>query len=222
MPEPAARPGGAGGGAVTHGVLRGAVRTDVAFPAHLGYPDAETLFVDPFTADVYIVRKAPDFPLQVFLAWGPLPADTLVALNETTLVEVEACDRADCRTDALDATNATVLAVRSMAGGEVPVAGDISPSGLGLLIKTYGRVSGAARPRGLGPHRRGWRKPCAARGADRLTPSLTPVLCGTRTQMFYWCRTSATKSFFSDTPIVVPYASEGQGEAVAWAADEKG
>ena len=97
------------------------------------------------------MRKAPDFPLQVFLAWGPLPADALVALNETTLVEVEACDRADCRTDALDATNATVLAVRSMAGGEVPVAGDISPSGLGLLIKTYGRVSGAARPRGLGP-----------------------------------------------------------------------
>ena len=40
--------------------------------------------------------------------------------------------------------------------------------------------------------------------------------------MFYWCRTSATKSFFSDTPIMVSYASEGQGEAVAWAADEKG
>ena len=40
--------------------------------------------------------------------------------------------------------------------------------------------------------------------------------------MFYWRRTSATKSFFDDTPIAVPYAYEGQGEAVAWAADEKG
>jgi len=159
--EPAQRPAGGGSG-----TLRGAVRHDVRFPGHAGNANSETLLVDPASADVFIVRKTEDHPIQVYRAPAPLRAEGVAPLEEYFLTCVDY--DAQCRREAQEAK----------ASGQL-VGGDISPSGLGLLIKSYGH-------------------------------------------MYYWRRSSVQDSFFDSDPRVVPYRGERQGEAVAWAADEKG
>jgi hypothetical protein len=75
-----------------------------------GMKDAETLMVDPLTRDLYIVSKR-EFPVTVYLARYPQPIDEVF--------EVE-------RLGTLPFTDAT--------------AGDISPDGLRILIKTKTEV----------------------------------------------------------------------------------
>lgn len=75
-----------------------------------GMKDAETLMVDPLTRDLYIVSKR-EFPVTVYVARYPQP------LNEVFVIE---------RLGTLPFIDAT--------------AGDISPDGLRILIKTKTEV----------------------------------------------------------------------------------
>mmetsp|Transcript_15074 Transcript_15074/g.38322 ORF Transcript_15074/g.38322 Transcript_15074/m.38322 type:complete len:758 (+) Transcript_15074:324-2597(+) len=97
------------------------------FPGHAGNANSETLMVDPNSGDLYIVRKTRDHPLQVFVAKAPLTSGSVIELEEyhTTCVDYTR----ECRDEHHN----------SPSKGEL-VGGDISPSGLGLLIKSYSAV----------------------------------------------------------------------------------
>ncbi len=72
-----------------------------------GSRDAETLMVDPLTKDIYVVSKM-GYSVRVYLA--PFPQST----TETIILD-----------------HVATLSIRGMVGG------DISPTGLEILIKTY-------------------------------------------------------------------------------------
>ena len=97
--------------------------TDVA-TIRLNYPDrrydAETLLLDPSTKDLYVVTKR-SMEVQVYRAAYP-PSTTDVNMLEPV-------------------TQLTLARVPDASiGGQGAVAGDISPSGLEVLIKTYDKV----------------------------------------------------------------------------------
>jgi len=83
-----------------------------------GMKDAETLMIDPFTKDLYIVTKR-EFPVTVYLARYPQPVDDIFELEKL---------------GTLPFTGAT--------------AGDISADGLQITIKTKERVFNWSRKPG--------------------------------------------------------------------------
>jgi len=112
--------------------------------------NAETLIIDPLTGDIYVITKrGGEADDKVFRSAFP---------QSTTLV------------DTLDAVATVVTASSSPA-----VGGDISPSGLEILVKDYSHI-------------------------------------------YYWTREpgQALWEAFDEEPVVLPYTSEPQGEAVCW------
>ena len=108
-------------------ILTGVEKFEFRFPGHAGNANSETLMVDPHTGDLFIVRKTAHHPLQVFWARAPLLGGTVMDLEEYHVTCVD-YDR-ECRDEHH----------KSPSKGEL-VGGDISPSGLGLLIKSYRAV----------------------------------------------------------------------------------
>jgi hypothetical protein len=95
--------------------LQGAVSFVASYPAGGRY-DAEALFVDPASADVYIVTKSSTGTSRVFR----LPAAAQVPGVPTTLVEV---------------------GTRQLSGGNLAVTGgDMAPDGTEIVLRTYDRV----------------------------------------------------------------------------------
>ena len=107
--------------------LTGVEKFEFRFPGHAGNANSETLLVDPSTSDLFIVRKTNDHPIQVFVARAPLREGVVIDLEEyySTCVDYSR----ECRDEHHS----------SPSKGEL-VGGDISPSGLGLLIKSYRAV----------------------------------------------------------------------------------
>ena len=108
-------------------VLTGVEKFEFRFPGHAGNANAETLLVDPHTGDLFIVRKTAQHPLQVFWARAPLVQGEVIDLEEYHVTCVDY--NQECRN----------RHHTSPSKGEL-VGGDISPSGLGLLIKSYSSV----------------------------------------------------------------------------------
>ncbi|UPQ97285.1 hypothetical protein HOP50_01g05760 [Chloropicon primus] len=108
-------------------ILTGVEKFEFRFPGHAGNANAETLLVDPHTGDLFIVRKTRQHPLQVFWARAPLARGAVIDLEEyhVTCVDYDQ----ECKDQHHN----------SPSKGEL-VGGDISPSGLGLLIKSYSAV----------------------------------------------------------------------------------
>ena len=110
-------------------ILTGVERFEFRFPSHAGNANSETLMVDPHTGDLFIVRKTKDHPLQVFWARAPFgaPEGGVIELQEyhATCIDYNH----ECRDQHYN----------SPSKGQL-VGGDISPSGLGLLIKSYKAV----------------------------------------------------------------------------------
>lgn len=138
-------------------LLNDAVTITLQFP--FGRSDAETLMLDPLTGDIYLVTKG-NSPVIVLRAPAPLSTTDEILMEPVTTL-----------------TLAHVSGTPS--SGQGAVGGDISPSGLEVLIKTYNRV-------------------------------------------YYWHRASGESSFFGNSPVVLPYTREPQGEAIAWADDAGG
>jgi len=113
--------------------LRGAERFDFKFPDHAGKANSETLMVDPVTEDLFIVRKTGQHPMQVFRAKSPLEPNSLKTLEEYHTGCVDYSHQ--CKEDARNGATR----------GEL-VGGDISPSGLGLLVKSYDMMYYWRRP----------------------------------------------------------------------------
>lgn len=81
-----------------------------------GKRDAETLMVDPWTKDIYLVSKQED-SVRVYRAAFPQSTSETIVLEHGATLDLK-------RSDDFFET----------------VAGDISPSGLEILIKTYGTI----------------------------------------------------------------------------------
>jgi hypothetical protein len=97
--------------------LTGAVRLRFTYPdrAH----DAETLMVDPVTGDILIVTKETSGASLVFRAPGSTPADQPAVLEAI----------------------ATVVMGTAGAQSALVTAGDISPSGDRVILRTYTAIS---------------------------------------------------------------------------------
>jgi hypothetical protein len=141
VPEPHARPNGAGG-------TLGPVEV-----IHLIYPggpvDAEALLVDPHSGDLYVLTKDIGFS-KVFRA----PAASLVADAHVTMDEVG---------------QFTLPAPRSEADGlpGILVTGaDVSPDGSTVLVRTYRSVLAFARPAGKPLEAAFSSEPCEAPQAE--------------------------------------------------------
>ena len=105
-------------------ILYGVEKFEFKFPGHAGNANSETLMVDPHTGDLFIVRKTEQHPLQVFWAKAPLSSGKVIDLEEYHVTCV------DYNRECKDQHH------KSKSKGSL-VGGDISPSGLGLLIKSY-------------------------------------------------------------------------------------
>jgi len=117
-----------------------------------GNRDAETLLIDPLTRDLYVISKREFEDIRVYRAPYPQPTNQLITLEHVATIQLSQI-----------------------------VGGDVSPSGLGILLKTY-------------------------------------------TTMYYWNRSPNQNLWeaFVNTPVILPYIEEMQGEAVCWAADSLG
>jgi len=113
--------------------LRGVERFDFKFPDHAGKANSETLMVDPISQDLFIVRKTGNHPMQVYRAKAPLKEGNLKTLEEYHTGCVDYSHQ--CKEDARN----------GVTKGEL-VGGDISPSGLGLLVKSYHHMYYWRRP----------------------------------------------------------------------------
>ncbi|MBN1444290.1 MAG: PKD domain-containing protein [Planctomycetes bacterium] len=96
------------------GTLVGAERLEMVYPE--GPSDAECLFVDPRTADVYIVTKRSDGLSRVYRDSHPHPQ------VERTTMELVAT---------------LALGTTELPGSTLVTAGDISPTGSWILLRTY-------------------------------------------------------------------------------------
>ena len=93
--------------------------------------DAETLLVDPRTGDLLIITKELQAPESfVFLAPGPFQAGTTATLELVTTIDFKALSSTVQPPD-----DASPL-VRGVP--HLPTAGDVSPSGDLVVIRTYG------------------------------------------------------------------------------------
>lgn len=88
--------------------------------------DAETLMVDPATGDLYVITKR-DTTVTVYHAPFPQPTDRIFDLQPLTTLTFS-------------------LVPGLNGGGQGAVAGDIAPSGLEVLVKTYDKVYYWSRP----------------------------------------------------------------------------
>jgi hypothetical protein len=87
--------------------------------------DAETLFVDPISQDLFFVTKEADGNARVFRAAADTPADTPTELEEVASYSIDG--------------NGMAIQVS---------AGDISPSGDRILLRTYEAIYLWQRPAG--------------------------------------------------------------------------
>jgi hypothetical protein len=130
----------------------------------LRYPDgahnAETMFVDPLTGDLFIVEKAGNGDSQVFRAAAPLSTGVTITLEPVGRLRFGA---------------------GALPGNVTTTGGDISPSGRMIAIRTY-------------DHAFLWRRAPGQSVASALT----------------------------GVPCTLPLATEGQGEALGFASDERG
>ena len=124
-----------------------------------GPSDAETLLVDPLSGDLYVITKR-STDVSVYRAAAPISTSDVVVMERTGTLSLPRVAGAP-------------------AAGQGAVGGDISPSGLEVLLKTYAAV-------------------------------------------YYWQRGSAADPLFAHPHRPLPYVSEPQGEAIAWAADGSG
>jgi hypothetical protein len=143
-----------------------------------GPHDCESLFIDPETADLYLLTKENDGMSELFVARAPL------AMGVTTTLE-----RVGVLTFGAGAT----------PGGPFATAGDLSPSGDRLLVRTYSAVLLFERPRG-------------APVADALatTPELLPAASEMQGEGIAWApdgRGYYTISEFAAPPVHF-YAAE--------------
>jgi hypothetical protein len=92
--------------------------------------DAETLFVDPISQDLFFVTKEADGNARVFRAAADTPADTPTELEEVASYSIDG--------------NGMAIQVS---------AGDISPTGDRIMLRTYTRILIWARAAGttIGP-----------------------------------------------------------------------
>jgi hypothetical protein len=102
----------------------------------LRYPDrphdAEVLLVDPVSRDLFIVTKEGGNSL-VFRAPGPaLQADAAITLEQAGRI-----DFSQLTSESVIPSDAPPLA---RGGGQLATAGDISPSGSAIAIRTYSTV----------------------------------------------------------------------------------
>ena len=93
-------------------------RITVVYPG--GNRDAESLLVDPLNGDLYILSKGASL-VRVFRAQAPLSTSTTITMDELNPIQLD-----------------TILGFPQNAQGAV--AGDISSTGLEILVKTYRRV----------------------------------------------------------------------------------
>jgi hypothetical protein len=115
--EPAVDPAAPAVGAVVPGVAS----FSGTYPGGGRY-DAEAMFVDPATTDIYIVTKSATGASRLFL----LPAAAQVPGGSTTLVQV---------------------GTRQFSGGNLEVTGgDMAPDGSEIVLRTYDRVYVWHRP----------------------------------------------------------------------------
>ncbi|MCU1396795.1 MAG: hypothetical protein JWM34_5223 [Ilumatobacteraceae bacterium] len=120
IPEPADAPSG------VDGTLASAVAIDLVYPG--GPSDAESLFIDPQTGDLFIVTKALSGASVVLRA----AAADLTAASTVTMTQVAAIQIAD--TGAYDSSAALALP------STMATAADISPDGSTILLRTYQQV----------------------------------------------------------------------------------
>ena len=85
-----------------------------------GPADAETLLLDPLTKDLYVITKRSTEVIVLRAAFPPSTTDP-IEMQPTATLRLEPVPGAS-------------------AGGQGAVAGDIAPSGLEVLIKTYSKV----------------------------------------------------------------------------------
>jgi len=95
------------------------------------YPDgaheSETLFVHPVTGDIVVVTRSGSGDSRVFRAPGSTPPDTLTTLEEIGRIAFDPSGQ-----------------------GAIATAGDISPNGDRVLVRTYTRVYVWAAPIDMG------------------------------------------------------------------------
>lgn len=95
--------------------------------------DAETLLVDPRTGDLLIVTKELQAPESfVFLSPGPFQAGATATLELVTTIDFEALP------SSFEPPSDAPPLVQGVP--QLPTAGDVSPAGDLVLIRTYGTV----------------------------------------------------------------------------------
>ena len=98
--------------------LSGVSTVTVRYPD--GPSDAETLLVDPLTSDLYVLTKR-STEVAIYRAAAPHSTSDVIDMEHTGTLAVERVPAAP-------------------AAGQGAVGGDISPSGLEVLLKTYVKV----------------------------------------------------------------------------------
>lgn len=126
------------GTATTAKTLQGVERFTFEYPDHAH--NAETLLVDPRTGDLFVVVKASDGVTPVFRAAAPLQADQTTTLEQVALLQFDGPD----------------------SDSRLTTAGDISPSGDEIAIRTYHTAFV-------------WRRLPGASVADALTTEPCPI-----------------------------------------------
>ena len=106
-----------------------------------GPSDAETVLIDPFTRDLYVITKRSTEVKVLRVAFPPSTTEP-IEMEQTATITLDPVPGAS-------------------AGGQGAVAGDIAPSGLEVLIKTYDKVYY-------------WRRASAAEALFALPPQRLP------------------------------------------------
>ena len=117
-----------------------------------GKRDAETIMVDPLTKDIYIVSKR-ETKVNVYIAPYPQSTKEVITLKKIAVLDIQ-----------------------------MAVSGDISSTGMDILIKNYDTI-------------------------------------------FYWKKNDPTQKIsdvLKQTPVILPYIEEAQGESVCWSQDNMG
>ena len=106
------------GQAPTETLLTGVSKMTLRYPD--GPSDAETLLVDPLTGDLYVITKR-STDVAIYRAASPIPTSDVIVMERAGTLSLPRVAGAP-------------------AAGQGAVGGDISPSGLEVLLKTYAAV----------------------------------------------------------------------------------
>ena len=149
--------------------LTGVATITIRYPA--GPSDAETLLVDPLTRDLYVITKR-STDVRVYRAAYP-PSTTDVIVMEQT------------------GTLSLARVPGALAGGQGAVGGDIAPSGLEVLLKTYTAVYY-------------WRRASGDEALFANPPSTLPYLPEPQGEAIAWAADGSGYFTLSEEPRSIP------------------